>query len=188
MGIFKKKKISSKTMTVEEYIAAVCGPIRESWVDPVLLEKTGLSIEDLFKDNVKIKKAMSGTDIQECTDRVVRMIYDSVDVVSKFHEEEKPYHEDSREKRMNAAVTGVGSISNYDSDFYHADTILRIMKEIRSKSPEIETKELSIDGKDILWTLEDKIKMLKKHENIMYHGIIVFAHVSMAEMKGYKKN
>ena len=189
MGVFNFKKnknvvVSTKTMTVDEYIKAIERPILDAWSDPVLMEKTG--IKDLFADNIKITKKMSAEDIFECMKRTNRMSIEGAEISTKFDEEARPYHEDSFEKRKMAAATGIGSMSNYDNEFFSADTILRITNDVCGNRENIEVGPTPA-AEALFNILVKEINSLKIIKNIMFDSIMITAGTSFATMTGYKK-
>lgn len=188
MGIFNFKKnkkdvvVSTKAMTDEEYIKAIERPILDAWSDPVLMEKTG--INDLFAENVKVVKEMSEQDILDCIDRIHKMEVDGINVSTRFNQEAADYHKDSFEKRKMAAITGIGSVSNYENDYFSADTILRIMKDVRMEKSGV---DVSIpDDRDLLEYLNEQFEALKEVKGLMFNFILISAKSSFAPMLGYK--
>ena len=89
------------------------------------------------------------------------------------------------EKRKNAIITGKGSVSSYENEFFSADTILRIMNDVCSKRESFD-KSYSGGGEQFLDYLVDKIDELKSLKEIMFDFIMVSTKPSFAVMTGYK--
>ena len=170
----------NKTMSNEDYIKAVEGPIIDAWTDKVILEKTGL--KSLFDDYITINKNMSYEDICDCFRRLESMTYSSVEVGFRF---DSKYHE-SRKRACDVLLNSTDGRPLYENDFFSANTILEIMKEVRAENDFVSDDEIPESYHEAFAFLTEQIIILKTFKKMMFDTIFDVAERAHANMVGYK--
>ena len=166
----KKKEISTKTMTDNEYIAAIEGNILPYWNDDVVCKKIG--VKSLFESGAHVKNKLSIEDAKNCVLRMTRMVNIGTYVTDQFREKSAALRNDKSKTSEDKAA------------FYNATTIKNLFIEAQ-QNVEIEIVDDDRSCENIIKGINTMISMLPTLKDGVLHSTILAAMLDKEYMRGF---
>ena len=116
----KKQNISTETMSIDEYVAAIKPKVAEALADPYILER--LDGKHILDEKAKFKKGLSFDELRECSNRLSRILT----ICGKFREHFE-IGLDALDKRTMSAEE--------ETKFLTATNIVEIIEKANSETP-----------------------------------------------------
>ena len=160
----KKKVISTETMSIEEYSAAIKPKVIEAWNDPYVAER--ITTKTIFDEGARLKDGLTFEELKECDARMTRAISIGNEFSTRFY------------NGIEAIVENKASDEEI-TKFCSATTIVNIIKQINQELPVKYPENDTRDAESITSGVNAVIKIMTNLYNVN-----VEAQVLMVKMKG----
>lgn len=164
-----KKVISTETMSIPEYSAAIRPKVIEAWNDPYVAER--ITTKTIFDEGAKLKDGLTFEELKECDARMTRAIA----VGNEFT------------KRFNDGVDDV--IKNGDTEeikrFCSATTIVNIIKQINQELPVKYPENDTRDAESITKGVNAAIKIMTNLYNVNIEAQVLMVKMKGLHMRGF---
>ena len=180
-----RREISTKTMSPDEYLKAIEGPLMDCWIDNEMMNKLG--IKNLFADNNIDVSAISEDDIIYCANAANMMAERIAHVGEVFQERSSSLRAKKYKDKMENFKNGVASSKDSDyHEFYTADNLLNIFKEANETitAPSV---ELDSDINVVKEELIKQVNALPLFKNAVFASLALYIGSSTYIMTGYSK-
>jgi hypothetical protein len=182
----KRGSISSANMSAREYMSAVEGEILPHWIDECLMSKIG--IDDLFADDIAIKKSLSYDEAYDCLRRAMRMIDIAAYVSHEFSERSRAIGANStvafKQHLSDVASGNAHGTFEVKDQFYSANTIRDLFIEAQSKVT-VHGVEKPNDLDDAMKRLTAAVGSLSHIKYATFLHILMSAKAALANMVGF---